>query len=64
MTRDQLVAYLALRAEECGYDESRLAVVRDALKDEDMPGLDRLRRISERDFRTWCLSAETKGTPE
>ena len=63
MTHDQLVAYLALRAEECGYDESRLAVVRKALTAEDMPGLDRLRRISEREFREWCLSADTKGTP-
>ncbi len=63
MTRDQLVAYLALRAEECGYDESRLIGIRAALKAEDLPGLDRLRRISERDFRAWCLSTDTKGNP-
>ncbi len=57
MEKDEYIAYLSLRAEECGYGEEILKNIREALTGGDMKLYDRLHRISEPEFRKWCLSA-------
>ncbi len=56
MEKEEYIAYLNLRAEECGYQEDILGRVKKALDEGDLQLYDRLHRISEPDFRTWCIS--------
>ncbi|MDC7222269.1 MAG: hypothetical protein PQJ60_00940 [Spirochaetales bacterium] len=56
MEKDEYIAYLGLRAEECGYPEEILKAVKQALNRGDVKLFDRLHRISEPEFRKWCLS--------
>lgn len=56
MEREEYIAYLNLRAEECGYEKDVLARVNRALKKGDMALYDHLHRISEPEFRKWCAS--------
>ncbi len=56
MEKDEYIAYLSLRAEECGYPEDQLEKIGSALSRGDMKLFDRLHRISEPEFRKWCLT--------
>ena len=56
MEREEYIAYLNLRAQECGYNQEILEPVDRALKEGDIKLYDRLHRISEPEFRNWCLS--------
>jgi hypothetical protein len=56
MEREEYIAYLYLRAEECGYKQDRLKLIDKGLKEGDIKLFDRLHRISEPEFRKWCLS--------
>jgi len=57
MEKDEYIAYLNLRAEECGYPKDHLEKIDLALKRGDMKLFDTLHRISEPEFRKWCISA-------
>jgi len=59
--REELIDYLYLRAEECGYDNEILAPVRSRLDSLEMKDLDHLRRISEPAFRSWCTQKDDKN---
>ncbi len=61
MKRQEMIRYLELRTEECGYEKAVLSRVHSRLKafqDEDM---DHLIRISEQAFRNWCEESEDEG---
>ncbi|QEN09104.1 hypothetical protein EXM22_14360 [Oceanispirochaeta crateris] len=55
MTRFESIRYIHLRAEECGYDQDLLDRVRKNLETLQEEDLDQLKRISETDFRNWCI---------
>jgi hypothetical protein len=56
MEKEEYIAYLGLRAEECGYPDETLKEVQTALDLGDLKLFDQLHRISEPEFRKWCLS--------
>jgi len=58
MDMDELIDYLYLRAEECGYPEEQLKEIESRLKEQELKDLDHLRRISEPAFRAWCCKEE------
>lgn len=61
MTKEENINYLTLRAEECRLPKEEVEKIRIALKDVDDNGYDRLKRISEPDFRVWCKEACRKS---
>ncbi|MDC7219816.1 MAG: hypothetical protein PQJ59_07740 [Spirochaetales bacterium] len=56
MEKDEYISYLNLRAKECGYPETTLKAIDQALKKGEIKLYDHLHRISEPEFRKWCLS--------
>lgn len=58
MDREELIDYLYLRAEECGYSQEILEGVRPRMECLELSELDHLRRISEPAFRGWCTNEE------
>lgn len=61
MDMDELIDYLYLRAEECGYPEDILKEISLRLKELEIKDLDNLRRISEPAFRGWCVKKENEN---
>lgn len=57
MTKEENIDYLTLRAEECRLPDEEVRKVREALKAVDENGYDRLKRVSEPEFRAWCRKA-------
>ncbi|MDA3851604.1 MAG: hypothetical protein PF447_10065 [Spirochaetaceae bacterium] len=60
MDREELIDYLYLRAQECGYASDLLNPLRNRLEEQEMKQLDHLRRISEPAFRSWCTQEENQ----
>lgn len=56
MEKEEYIAYIYLRAEECGYKKERLDAIKAELLRGDMKLYDRLHRISEPEFRKWISS--------
>ena len=54
MTKQESIDYIHLRAQECGYDDDLLKLVRKELEKLDEKNYDYLKRISEPAFRSWC----------
>lgn len=54
MTKEENIAYITLRAEECRLPEEDVKKVNTALKSLEENDYDRLKRISEPAFRSWC----------
>ena len=61
MEKEEYIAYLSLRAEECGYEKAFLENVNRALGEGDIKLFDKLHRISEPEFRKWCISVNKTG---
>ncbi|MBB6482367.1 hypothetical protein [Spirochaeta isovalerica] len=57
MTKEENIAYLTLRAEECRLPEEEVKKINQALKKLDDKQYDKLKRISEPQFRSWCKEA-------
>lgn len=64
MTRQESIDYIHLRAEECGYPEDLLKLVKSALKKMDENNFNHLKRISEPAFRDWCKKLKNEGSNE
>ena len=56
MTRHESIRYIHLRAKECNYTEDLLENVRMMLETLQEEDLDYLKRISETEFRNWCVN--------
>ncbi len=54
MTKQESIDYIHLRAQECGYDDHVLKLVRAELEKLEEKDFDYLKRISELVFRDWC----------
>jgi len=57
MTKEENIDYLALRAEECRLPDEELQKIRSALEKLQNNDFDKLKRISEPEFRFWCREA-------
>lgn len=58
MDRQQNIDYLYLRAEECLLPEKALLFIKEKLEKTEMEILEKLKRISEKEFRNWCNNEE------
>lgn len=54
MTKEENIDYISLRAEECRLPTGEVAMIRKHLASLKENEFDKLKRISEPDFRTWC----------
>ena len=61
MTKEENIAYLTLRGEECRLPENEVKLINIKLKELDDDEYDHLKRISEPAFREWCKEACNKN---
>lgn len=54
MTKEDNIAYLTLRAEECRLPEDQIKKISQALRSLEEKKYENLKNISEPDFRRWC----------
>lgn len=54
MKRNEMIDYLMLRAKECNYKENLLGELHPRLKALQDEELDKLIRVTELIFRSWC----------
>ena len=64
MTRQESIDYIHLRAQECGYPEDLLKLVKAALLEMEEKDFNYLKRISEPAFRDWCKKLKNEESNE
>ncbi|MBN2657489.1 MAG: hypothetical protein JXR86_10535 [Spirochaetales bacterium] len=60
MTKEENIDYLTLRAEECRLPEDQVLKIRTALAEVSEKDYEKLKRISEPEFRSWCKEASNR----